>query len=128
MMAESRGEDTRASSVDDIYREFRRRLENGEAIDFESLVSRYPEHENALRLLHLAHDEDVQDDGDPEAMHALLRDGLAVGSAIHGRSVGAASFGVEGEIPSASGGRRYTVRRQIARGGMGRILEVWDEL
>ena len=134
MSAERRSGDTGASKVDDLYREFLQRIEGGEAVDFEALVAAHPEHENALRLVHLAYEGgetegDKVDDGDAGdlGIRALLLERLPEGTTFVDSSRGEPALNLEDEIPSSSGRRRYTIRGELAHGGMGRILEVWDE-
>ncbi len=113
------------SSPDPLFVEF---LRLGPGADFEAFVARHPEAAERLRALRTAH----------EAALAHLRAAdVAHGSRPPSRASSLADS-LEHESPASSEllrrlldegpkGGRYELRGEIARGGMGAILKVWDD-
>jgi WD40 repeat protein/tetratricopeptide (TPR) repeat protein len=102
-----------ATPAERLYAESLRRQAAGEALDLEDLCAAHPEHETAFRILALA-EENPLPSGCLEEVEGLVRDNL----------------GGDEKPPDLLGPRgaaRYRIGREIARGGMGVIHEVWDD-
>jgi len=113
-----------------VYAEFLRRRDANEELDFEEFCQEHPDVATALRLLHsLA--GNIQ----------TIPDGASFLRALHGRFATREATDIDdakpGEHAARPGGSfrsislddrkdRYSVEREIARGGMGKILRVWD--
>jgi len=112
MTADSREPNEQRTRAEILYAEYLARRASGERVDLDDLCARHPEHDTALRVLALAADPAEVETAAP-GLEAMIREKLG------------------GGVPLARlpGGRaeRYTIRREIARGGMGVIHEVWDE-
>jgi serine/threonine-protein kinase len=100
-----------------LFAGFLDRIDAGEPADVEELCRRHPAHAMVLRRMH-AHWAALS-----EAFQQISRDGSgAPGAASPSLSDLSARIG-------ATGGRlaRYSMRAEIARGAMGRIVRAWDE-
>ncbi len=90
-----------------LYLDYLEALERGDAPGFEAFVARHPAHAEALRRMH---------------------DEAAPSPALDGGTAGAWSAFLD-RLPRLDPARpRYRLEREIARGGMGVVLRVRDEL
>ena len=124
-----------ASSLESLFASWLARREAGEDADLDDLCRAHPEHAAGLRDLH----------GYWQRIESLQRDFGLSGSlaerlrSVHGSGVdpqvelegeGSADFTEEllgrlsGRTPSSG---RYQLKGEVAHGGMGAVLRVWDE-
>ncbi len=111
MMRDSAEPDDQLTPAEILYSDHLARLASGERVELDDLCAQHPEHETALRVLALAHGTEVG--VSPSRLESVIREKL----------------GGDAPLGTLPGGRaeRYTIRREVARGGMGVIYEVWDE-
>jgi WD40 repeat protein/serine/threonine protein kinase/Tfp pilus assembly protein PilF len=95
--------------ADAVFAKFVRANQEGREADLDDLCARHPDLAPALRVLHSAHLHG-QSLLESRSFHDLLREHLGHDAA-----------------PLLGAGRRYTVRGEIAAGGMGVVYRVFDE-
>ncbi|MBL8860824.1 MAG: serine/threonine protein kinase [Planctomycetes bacterium] len=108
--------------------------------DFEAVVRAAPEHARELRALHALWSRlepllalaGISDTEAARRLHAAAEDGAAPPTPLDllpptGAGAGSATDDLLRRLESKSRGARYRLEGEVARGGMGAILRVWDE-
>src|SRR6185436_16566371 len=103
----------------DLFAEWVSRIGNGEHVDFDALVAAHPESADELRELHATWEQMVA------AAEMSFSDRTEQGDVRASEADGASitDLAARGASPA-----RYTREGELARGGMGAILRVFDEV
>ncbi len=124
-----RGTDGRRADAEAAFAVYLARIGNGETVEFDAFCGERPELAKDLRALHAAW----------RAHRPPSRPGerLSLRQALEGRPAVELDPEARRDIPSsgirdrldhlATRGDRYELREEIARGGMGVVLKVWDK-
>ena len=127
--------------VRDLFARFLDTHPEAERTQFEGWVAAHVEHEEALRgfMTELEMLRDMLDlSQESIAAHLLESHGIDLDHSVsldlrrpptdHTPGTGPGTIDLTPHLPAREGSsRRYRVRRELARGGMGTILEVWDQ-
>lgn len=112
------------------YLEFLAQRRNEPATDFEEFCSARPAMARALRQLHERLSGSSLDSGAPISLgfsqKLLDRYGLGAPSSVDGLRPALQAPDLASEVEPLAAPHRYEVKGEVARGGMGAILEVWD--
>jgi len=105
-------------SAEELFADFLDRLESGENVDFDAFCRAYPAMTPALQRVHTRYQAMTR------SFNWLSQERPAGDASVTAKSVDALK-----QRLGSPGGRlaRYTLRQEIARGAMGRIVHAWDE-
>lgn len=129
--ARTRGLDS--ENAESLFSEFLCRRETDESVTFDRFCSEHPDHQTALQVLHSLYESGPETEA-PESMADQLKERLAAAGLYTQTDAPRLDLPAEGDFattdPSSILGkkesRRYTNEGEVARGGMGVILRVWD--
>jgi formylglycine-generating enzyme required for sulfatase activity/serine/threonine protein kinase len=114
------------SSAEELYALFLRRRARGEALEFDVFVRERPEAEEALRIIHSLYGRDASLSSLESFAERLKMEMAAPLEAGRERAARDSPEARQAALAGLGAGRRYIVREELARGGMGAILQVWD--